>query len=396
MANAIKITIDWVRHAESCANIELKHISDSNLYLDRPLGYDRFDGDPKLKGPFQPPIPKLISYEPDLSFVGIQQAILLGANYLRNQSYDIIFSSPKRRTVQTGLLALRNEPSVTIFSIPFINETPMGSILSLDKENYPLRSDDLKEMVANFKRWLQTNRIERFDDIEVMTTLIKIRNKLGTSTEMPPNSLIKLINQILDCKPSLNKINGDDDSKYQRCHNNIKKSIQQICHLLSENPDPEVKVMGFKLDYLLKNLEGPNVDFSLLDYFQNDKTYDPEKFYSKIIPIIPNQKSSLKILCISHGNFLKHIADKYYSKLIDPKNTQVFRETISYDPSTQTSKRINFEMVYDPISIRQQFQNFEDLNLNICKLNELNGGAHHKYLKYKKKYYELKLSSSKT
>jgi broad specificity phosphatase PhoE len=385
---SLKITIDWVRHGESCSNVQSGHITDANLYPNRSLGYEKVTEN-NSSVPRKPIIPPLITYEPNLSYIGIQQAILLGTNYLSQQDkpYDLIFSSPKNRTVQTSLLSLRSDPSETVFVIPFINEMPNFFISSFDKENYPLKSDQIEKMVISFKQWLQDDWIKNFDDIEVMSDLVLIKKKIG-----PNNDINQLIDQILECKPSKGKIDKRDDLQYQECDNSIRELILDICQKLKNNSDPEIYSVINKLLFLLnpKNLVGPTIDLSVLDHFNNETSYNPEKFYSEIIPYIYSiikPETSFKILCFSHGNFIKDIANKFYSKnIIKIKNTQVFRETISYDPSTKISTHENFEIQYDPISIRQQFGNFEDLNKNVCQSDYYKK----KYLKYKKKYLHLK------
>jgi len=436
MSDIIKIIIDWTRHAESCANVDSNNILDVNMYPSRPIGYDqkKILFFPHQVGSGSNNANNANLLEPNLSFIGIQHAILLGKNYLNGEFYDIILSSPMSRTIQTALFALRTHPleKNSVYVVPFINEEP--HLNGIDNQNKPLESNIIKQKSAIIKDWIQNNWIEKFDDIEIMTDLIKIKSKLDINSDV---IAINKINQILTCKPNAGPIDNLDDAKYIMCNQSVKKTILDICDLLSTNPDPTIQtiITGFRFLTNPKNLLGPKINFTILDNFEHlDKPvniYDPKKFYSDIIPTIVKKigkNAEIKILCFTHGNFIKHIIREYHHVLIDhPRNTQVYRETILYNPSNNTINHIDFKYQYIPPLIRQQFQNFETLNMNPCDLRSLRGvlndksnitnhmpdvefyfaninkyknisggNYYQKYIKYKTKYLELKKLKNKT
>ena len=90
-------------------------------------------------------------YQPNLSFIGMQHAILLGANYVKKMDtikYDAVFTSASVRAIMTALVALRGT-NYTINVIPFISEAlNLASWISADNQNQPVKSDVLKRHVA--------------------------------------------------------------------------------------------------------------------------------------------------------------------------------------------------------------------------------------------------------
>lgn len=184
------ITIDWARHAESCANFDSGNIQDKEKNKFRPLGYDV----DTTKSTVQSRTPKQqtfieagkkvltkitapFKYQPNLSFIGMQHAVLLGKEYIKIKapSYQAVFVSPLIRTIMTALVALRGT-SCVIYVVPFISEVlNVANIIGSDAQNTPVPSEVLKRQIAFIKDWLQYNWVRRFDDIEVIDNLSKLK-----------------------------------------------------------------------------------------------------------------------------------------------------------------------------------------------------------------------------
>ena len=188
------ITIHWARHAESCSNFKGANYRDENLYPNREEGYEKLtDVERKhlkeqtsnikrhvtnVTSKISPKLLRNIAmYHPNLSFIGMQQAILLGTNFVRNQlPYDAVFVSPSLRTIMTALLAFRGT-NQRIIVVPFIVEH-LNIAGKFDNVNPPLDLDKLKKYVAFVKDWLTKNWINNFDDIEIMTLLNTINDSI--------------------------------------------------------------------------------------------------------------------------------------------------------------------------------------------------------------------------
>mgnify|MGYP003325951497 CR=1 FL=1 len=151
-------------------------------------------------------------YHPPLSFIGMQQAILLGKKYLQNKdNMDIYLTSASLRTIMTALLALRNTQK-TIFVCPYITEVcnPAQKINQFmpssgiqDYQNKNIDSKKLKKFVNIIKKWLNENWIYYHDDIEIIDNLIEIKNYYNEQK----NKEEELINEI-DKFILFNKKNG--------------------------------------------------------------------------------------------------------------------------------------------------------------------------------------------
>ena len=139
----IKCTIDWIRHGESCSNLYKNHTND------------------KLNKQY---VNDLVNYQPNLSYIGMQQAILLSKNI--NISYDAIVCSATVRSIMTALLAFRHYPNKTIYVVPYISE-----IMKHPETNYhdlPVPSIILKRIILFIKDWLQYSWPTHYDDLEYL------------------------------------------------------------------------------------------------------------------------------------------------------------------------------------------------------------------------------------
>jgi len=127
--NDPKYNIYWVRHAESCANIS------PNISLYK------------------------ISH-PSLSNKGINQAILLGIEYINKckLNFNLAYSSPSARTIMTALLSMRTfsieKPDFKINIVPFISEK-LNIAGSYDEQNKLMSPLKIKLMITLIKDWLE-------------------------------------------------------------------------------------------------------------------------------------------------------------------------------------------------------------------------------------------------
>lgn len=220
------ITINWIRHGESCANLGQQIHKDvlgkqgSDTIVNRlddeqkDAEYDMLDEKqekasdndeftmidsippPAKNSGFWTSIVNNVSslmptaikdttakiasaflYEPNLSFIGMNHAINLGTNYFvyNNNEHNIYISSPLTRTITTALLSLRFVENAVIYVVPYINEKNNPSnIVGMDYQNTAVDSVLLKKKILFVKEWLEHFWIIKFDDIEIRKFLINI------------------------------------------------------------------------------------------------------------------------------------------------------------------------------------------------------------------------------
>ena len=404
------IIIDWVRHAESCANYDQGTVNDNfpKEKYEKNIGYQIISDPPVYQGKKGSRSNLTVSsnksafvYEPNLSFIGMQHAIMLDLKFVENEMntlpYDIVFVSPLTRTIMTALMAFRHYPNIKIYVVPYISEhlnisssVGIGSID--DYQNKPVSSYDLKKRIKFIKDWLETNWLEYYDDIEVITTLRYIRDDIMSRNSSDNNFDIKLnivlneITEALQCRPKgyitdygLIGIGHRKIAYKTLC--NMKRAIVSVVEARNSfNSNVQGKID--RLNDLLKPniIRGPEVDFSILEKIENsgkDLHSNFEKFYEEILPEFLNRLNNHKILCVSHGSVMKEYFNQQYptANISDVTNTQVFEEIISYNAmSFNGFQHLNLNsQKYLPISIRQSFQNFEYVNYDICRTESIKG-----------------------
>ena len=363
------MTIHWVRHAESCANFYTGNIQD---YI--PDNYESNKGRNKssnisLKKQNRS-IYNLISsirnmfvYQPNLSFIGMQQGIKLGMDFINFQpEYDIVFVSPTIRTIMTALMCLRTVKT-KIYVIPFILEHQnITKIINSDYQNMQVDTDKLKRITAFIKDWLQKEWMKYYDDIEVINVLHLIREYISKYDNR--NILIETINNILNSSTNVLK-------SLKEIYNEIKKDRNLYEYL---NNKTFVEIFKFdktdvELEYFFRSSP---VDFSILEYFDKLNMNKKElgnfdNFYKLVLPYVKDNIT--RILCISHGSVLRTYFSKKY-KFDKPKsmlNTQVIEEQINdFNNSINMKKHI-------PNLLRTEYENFEDYNVDVCAINSVKG-----------------------
>jgi len=365
--------VHWARHAESCSNYSKGQLSDE-IVNQETLGYNKLDktAPRSIKKTVYEQIINIpssikgsIYYHPNLTYIGMQHGILLGKNFIKkfNHEYDIVFVSPTFRTIFTALMALRGS-NKTIYVIPYINEISNNALR--DYQNNPVPSNILKNCVLFFKDWLEHNWIENFDDIELMEKLIEIKEYYSNKN----NNITQIINDVLTCKTK-----NKSSNEKREC--NIKKNIEKLISLLDNDGYTDIQLLKNILN--IKFIRGPIVNFSIYEYYENNYKFNIEypsldKFYDIILPkaykmqLIPN-KSNIKILCVTHGSLMRTEFKKIYNvEIPHPMNTEVIEEIRD---NILNKGKIN--SIYTPIKIRSNYENFEELNGNICRSEGLKG-----------------------
>ncbi|AKI80395.1 hypothetical protein QJ850_gp304 [Acanthamoeba polyphaga mimivirus] len=419
-----KIIIDWTRHAESCSNLDSNNVHDTDEYPLRKTGYDNLNNHNKylsekpntsaiiMARKMTSKVKALAMYHPNISYIGCQQAVLLGSYLTKKEyQYDAVFASPTVRSIMTALMICRGL-KVTIYVVPYINEhTNLAK--SKDNQNTPLNSTLLKKQILYIKDWLENNWINNFDDIYVMNVLGDLRKEMINMVNNPySEDIIKKIDYIFNCKPNLKKDGGNVNDYGQKCA--IFEEINDIIKILDQNFsnvkkstliergvfDEDLESIHDTLKKITdkKFIRGPSVNFTILEMLEkiesekipnDDKFFIHQnlrksclnKFYTKILPIsfnlnfINRNKITIAIMCVSHGGAMKkYFKSKYPSKNIPDHvlNTQIFREAIFINDKAIEAYSIDFNY-YVPRKIRATYSNFETLNIDICRLGSLKG-----------------------
>lgn len=392
------ITIDWVRHAESCANLNSGSVIDVNTKRD--VGYDRIKSadtshttssiaEPLYtyakKATILPSVIKAACrYHPNLSYIGMQHAINLGILYIKRETlfYDAVFVSPTLRAISTAMLALRGIENFKIYVVPYISE--VINLCKPDYQNMPVSSDILKRQIFFFKEWLVKN-LNVYDDIELINALLDIKESFKND-----DAVVTIVDSILKCKRNIYNGTYFGTPNYDKCNYNIISILISLDEIL-QTKKYDTKFLKMYINSNSDFFRGPEVDFSILEHYEETDKEFPHtkvptfsKFYKKIIPycllkgIIPN-KPTIKLLCVSHGEIMKrYFGFKYNEKPEHPMNTQVFREKLFVDAVNKNQNifmqtgKINFNY-FNPQKIRSVYENFEIFNPDICATQGLKG-----------------------
>jgi hypothetical protein len=477
------ITIYWSRHAESCANVGQGSIRDlppeynyadtkNHKYDELPDGIKSLSRDTNY-GKSINPVSKAkaaMYYHPNLSFIGMQQAILLGNDFYekKNIKPDIIFASATTRAITTALLAFRNQPreNTIIYVSPYISE---ALVVSTDTQNKPVHSSILKRMFGFIKDWMEEKMPWYIDDIEFINNskkfsdYIYIRNvkredlslkkieeraehskrfevvlksflntpeeqELKRTSESFMAGLLESrfkIKEIFDYLYwhtfSFDKIFKEepkkDDVRRHIWHNKVMRFIRFYVnsdHFKNmDNPEEITRIAEyFEKISNRRYFRGPKIDFSILEEFEKSgkQLFDPtghktteyyNKFYEEIIQYaITNNLNdigtkigngqSIIISCISHGkNMRTYFSEKYKRPGIDYdnemgydvkkykkeiQNTHTFKEIIYVNDPFNMNKRSLFKTdEFVPRGVRSTYYNFEALNEDICRAENVKG-----------------------
>jgi broad specificity phosphatase PhoE len=414
----IDLTIDVVRHAESCANYAI------NNYLDKPPLTPQIEGNSRLPETIKQEQPKSIKQksvdflvnpvqtvsdaasvvkgtafrEPNLTFVGMQQAIRLGNKITKEHAknpYDVIITSGLSRTILTALLALRSIPNIVIYVVPFINEIPNDFDLKgmgPQMQNDAVEPKYLKPKTKFLKDWLEKNwSSNKFEDIEIMTYLNNTRTTLNNyivdvekrtptvnieniELENKETTLIReFIIKLTNISQQTDKYTLDTIIKLML--ENLRVIILYLYTNSKKNIDKntkEILLQTYKAFENIKNitintyLRGPPVDFSIYEQFYESHNISKPNlnlFYNEIIPNLQqkfDKKSNLRILMFSHGSLIREMI-KPINVMMEDEDTEeriVEEERIIEEERIAEAKRIAEEE-----KITKEAKNSEETNI---------------------------------
>lgn len=407
---AVKLdfAIDWARHAESCSNF------DQNDFLDKP------EATSMISAPSFTKLKAAANYQPNLSFVGMQQAIMLGeAKVIKDSQYDAIFVSPTVRTIMTALMALRGT-NYQIYVIPYISEH-INIAGTRDYQNNPVDPQRLRRLVAYIKDWLQVNWIKYFDDISVINKLSELKKFFLKEND---SNGAKLIDTILNCKENIDKkayttkiaycaytkkTSTADlcyEDWYKDCVDNITRNILHLSGFVTHHISSGHNELQPYLDFLKQiinpaYIRGPPVDFTYWDKYYNDTIKRNEdinkpqteifnQFYTKFLPEYyydhiwhkPTKAQPYNLLCVTHGSILRGYFGKYMSGTNVPDKAHMFNTQVIHETFTLVETLAqNFEIqnrktdyyYYVPEKIRVKFPELQSRNIDICRTESLKG-----------------------
>lgn len=443
-----KVVIDWIRHAESCANVDAGNLTDKyqgvaqnmvGYTVRRPaeaargadINYEKYLHwgfpaknliRPELRnlndfrrnirdGSLDPVTPPLrfnsknifkntkknicrITYHPNLSFIGMQQASKLGEFLAKTeQKYHFVLVSASIRTIMTAMIAFIGEPDVTLYVVPYINEKINMSCMDVDYQNLPVSSVFLQNKIPKIRQWLQNNWINEFDDIRVMDALQSISTALQIieyrSVESDSddywNSIATIVTKITDFvlrKIPKTAIKPDVKSWIRQILDDIQRVIQLNPHLQRQDliSPPIVSPRDAYILIVYKGFHAacnflnavtqrgeiwPKISYQWLQEYENDTFQDSKQavlntliresnaniFYRRVLPKIfqnlTNTDTEIYIACFSHGQTIRKFLERYpgYSP---PKirNTQIIREIFTnseeiIEPSMAITARID-------------------------------------------------------
>lgn len=460
------ITINWIRHGESCANYaqgpndKKKDIPTRSGFGKFPNKYEedneKYDSILNDEGDTQknkhasngilynshPVSGSSNAYEPNLSYIGMNQAVNLGNDFFFKQKHidpkNIYISSGLTRTITTALLALRFIPDAVIYVVPYINETENNNE---DISNIAVPLVILRKRIHFIQEWLRINWITRFDDIQIINFLITIYEIIDVSKDTGLY-LKKIIKIELDCRKNnncreTNMTNLQQLVTYIIQIDNFKQFLyKNQNHKLQFVIDTFKKLHDFK-DNMDKFKQGPTIDYTIYSLYeigynkqnnQNNQIYQdklkipqnklkiPYPYYKNIgyfltfiLPIIQKnmkfntdtnkyvfQKHDLKyteqhikIYAFAHGHLIKtmwsELNNNTYNKnkyvLDNMFNTMVVSDNIKINKQSNEIKTHDFNIIYIPSQIRSNYYNFEYYNQNVCDLQSIQGIINYPLLK---------------
>ena len=380
-------------------------------------------------------------FEANLSYVGMNQAINLGRNFINknDMNYDIIITSAKVRTIMTALLSLRSYnmiKPVKIIVVPYMNEiSSEAKIVNNDKMNTGVTSKVLKKQIDIIKQWLKNNWIEYYDDIEVIDDMVELN-------ENTMNPYFEEIKTILDCRNGMRQILTKQDISSQR--KLVKCNIVDLIKKILSNDYYKTNNSEFVIKYtkIIANIDifinSCEVDFSFLELYERQFKQGSELnnpvvsnmvyFYTNVLEKLCqyclknkelNGVQNIKILLYLHGRLIQDIYDMHYYNFMHQQkkklgdefyksfgaNTIVYEQDIAFDDNFKDLQLNDIKILQRPSFVRDKKQNISEFNNNnVCDLESIRGKInleddcfenrenqyYKKYMKYKMKYLELR------
>ena len=367
-----KCLIHWVRHAESCSNVELDQLDDIDIQKDvqQESQLKQEDLISGLTESFRKGFAIMAenaqdfatqgmvktyqkTSQPPLSELGMYQASMLGNNI--HDDYTAYYCSQSVRTVLTLMLALETKhryrhPQTDIFVNIVKNITEITNIagtIGYDEQNAPVEQNNLEMIINYFKNWLNNNYFAYFANLDpkFMSLYGRIIFYIQNSDLKEKQSILNELNKLTSCETNLlNKTFI------------LNNCIGLIDGVVSNDIINELKY------YLLKNrFEFIKFNFVNIPKIvqKNNKEDEMESF---IFYLLDNHNDG-KILCVSHGSLLK----SFFNLREKLENTEMLEQNCT--PQTIH----NVEKIYNQIFTRQYFESHVEILNEIQKCGKICG-----------------------
>ncbi len=309
------IKIHWVRHAESCSNVELHGLNGGAGWISKTASAVKDIVDVTIQKTSQPPLTEL----------GIYQAIILG-DFIDSE-YDGYYTSPSTRTILTLMLALeskyRKNPKAEIPVIIVENIIELQNIagsIGQDKQNEALKPYNLKIIINYLRNWLNYNFFNYFANVdkkfmELHTRIYeKIKNFYSLNSS---NSLISDIIIQLEKIDSCLSVNSEERKI---------DTLASVISLINRNVPRDIVLLEEidELAYYLKLDRFDFVKFKILRLPTSPKKInDMQQFILHLLD--ESRRPNEKFLCLSHGSLLK----KYFKLSRKLYNTEMVEQNCS-------------------------------------------------------------------
>ena len=338
-SNPEETTFFFVRHAQSCSNLELGYKSSKSVI-----------------GNLADKVKQKTS-QPPLSEVGCLQASLLSLEIPADNNYKY-YCSPSTRTIQTALIALeskyRNDgdrrKEITIVE----NLIEIGNYADLAGQDYQNKALDIErtQLITTWlKKWLNSNYLEYFPycDYKLLELHKHIKDLIPIMIEIyriKKSTKIDIENEIISDQ-KLFKALEDNLKILLQDHLELKVSrksiLDKICRLLNECIPIFSEETNFNLQEDAENKRQQISDINIklgqyrseTCYYTRSDRFDFVKFkFNKEIPLGKDKKNNLQMFiehvsltgdkenfCFSHGSLL-HEFFKLDRKM---NNTEIVR-----------------------------------------------------------------------
>jgi broad specificity phosphatase PhoE len=313
-----KITIHWVRHAESCSNVEVNDLDEGTSASSASSA--------SSAGPASPVSPtsketwwsKIVSTvkavhsesktklyqktsQPPLTELGMYQASVLG-DFI-DYDYSAYFCSPSVRTILTLMIALESKyrymdlRPITINIVDNIIElTNIAGVAGQDKQNQAVPKKNLKIIIGYFRKWLNYNYFNYFSNIDKKFNDLynEVFEAMGTfEKDNPSRDLKELIGLFADIDLCIGV-----EGTYTKIQ--LLASFIERIESLPEKPISPQQI------YLLKCYLNPNrFDFIKFTFFETPRGETRSDDMEIFIRLLLENYNKQKVLCVSHGSLLK-------------------------------------------------------------------------------------------
>jgi broad specificity phosphatase PhoE len=312
-----KITIHWVRHAESCSNVEVNDLDEgtsaspaSPVSPVSPTSKETWWSKivSTVKAVHSETKTKLYqkTSQPPLTELGMYQASVLG-DFI-DYDYSAYFCSPSVRTILTLMIALESKyrymdlRPITINIVDNIIElTNIAGVAGQDKQNQAVPKKNLKIIIGYFRKWLNYNYFNYFSNIDKKfndlynEVLTKINNfNMGN----PGHPLFGKFSEIIGILVDIDRCDSPDiefnkRDLLNRCINLINTYVPK--DLISQE---QIHLLEY---YLIPN----RFDFIKFRFFETPRGETRSDDMEIFIRLLLENYNKQKVLCVSHGSLLK-------------------------------------------------------------------------------------------